>query len=350
MVKIITELDIHLPKEFVGITENNFWRYLLWQADRRELTKRISDKFKEGAFTFSGYNDENRPAEKVTTTPLPIGQELEFSVLTKLTTKKPAYSQVNDEFGNYLSFLLEQYKKRIVRKDVITIDDEPYVSISDLLGKLNSDLKTLLEGREGVSQSLELVKPTELLAKIPQTVSIVFGRNYSALTDYNGRIYVEALNLSGEGDERAKLFKAFLLEDSLKTVGVQSKKDLKEVVTLSYPFESADFIHQLEPRNVPRYGDILDAFTDPAPERIATNSRIGDFTKIVMMMNDDGLATTLRNKGLVSDEFAADYKPVRRVENAYVRLEGVLERLKRYRADFITPTVEQNIILRPTRY
>jgi len=349
MVKIITELNIHLPKEFVGITENNFWRYLLWQVDRKELTKRIKTRFEEGAFAFSGYDDDHRPKGEVTT-PLPIEQELEFAIQTELTTKRPAYSQVNDEFGNYLSFLLEQREKRILRRDVITIDGEPYVSISDLLGKLKSDLKTLLEGREGVSQSLKIVKPAELLAKIPQTVSIVFDRDYSALTDYNGRIYVEAVNLSGEGDKRAKLFKASLLEDSLKTIGVQSKKDLKEVVTLSYPFESADFIHQLEPRTVPSYGGILDAFIHPAPERIAINSKIGDFIKVVMMMSDDGLAETLRNKGLVNEEFVASYKPVRREENVYVRLKGVLERLKRYRADFITPTVEQNIILRPTRY
>lgn len=349
MVKIITELDIHLPKEFVGITENNFWRYLLWLADRKELTNRIETKFEDGAFAFSGYDDDHRP-EKEVTTPLPIGQELEFTINTKPTTKRPAYSQVNEEFGNYLSFLLEQREKGILRKDVMTIGGEPYVSISDLLGKLNSDLETLLEGRAGVNQSLEFVKPAELLAKIPQTVSIVFGRDYSALTDYNGRIYVEAVNLSEEGDKRAKLFKAFLLEDSLKTIGVQSKNDLKEVSTLSYPFESADFIHQLEPRTGYSYRDILDAFIHPAPERIAKNSRIGDFIKVVMMMSDDGLAETLRTKGLISDEFVASYKPVRREENVYVRLEGVLERLKRYRADSITPTVEQNIILRPTRY
>ena len=349
MVKIITQLDIHLPKEFVGIIEDNFWRYLLWQADRKELTKRIETKFEEGAFAFSGYNDEHRPDKEVTT-PLPIGQELEFAIYTKPTTKRPAYSQVNEEFGNYLSFLLEQREKGILRKDVITIDEKPYVSVSDLTGKLNSDLETLLEGREGVRQNLELVKPAELLAKIPQTVSIVFGRDYSALTDYNGRIYVEAVNLSEEGNKRTNLFKASLLEDSLKTIGVKNKNDLKEVSTLSYPFESADFIHQLEPRTGYSYRDILDAFINPAPERIAKNSKIGDFIKVVMMMSDDGLAETLRNKGLVSDEFVASYKPVRREENVYVRLEGVLKRLESYRAHFTTPTVEQNIVLRPTRY
>ncbi len=354
MSQIITQLDMSLPeKELTGITEDAFWRYLIWQEDKKEVTKRIRKEFERGAFYFTGYDDDNRPPED-TETPLPIGKEMEFLIHTILTTKRPSYSSVNEEFGNYLDFLSEQHQSGILRKGIRTIDGQCYVLANDLMNKLNTDLKTLLEGRDGVRQKLEFVRPEELLKDIPRKVSMVFGRDYSALTDYNGRLYVATGNFIEDGDRKTGTFKKLLLEDSLQTLG----EIPEDVVALSYPFENMVFRHQLEPRATPKHKDVVYAFINPGPKRRTKKSKIGDLIKI-KMIKEQGLEDELRSKGLVDDDLINDYKPETRDGKTYVLLEGydetsseagVKKRLKSYRENLVTAGLEQNISLRPMKY
>jgi hypothetical protein len=340
MAKRITQMKISLPKDLSEITEDNFLKYLAWGKTVKNINKHIIEPFKAAVYAKTGYSDENRPDKKVKDK-VNVSEGIDFLVDTKPTTKRPSYKKVNEEFGNYVHFLAEQYGMDIRRKDIRTIDGEPYVKIDDLLAKINSELAESREGREGIEQSMTPAKPGELSGRIPESVTIAFGRDYSDLTENNARTYADVTNFLTTGNNRMNAFKKKILEDSLETLG----GDPEEPTALSYEFENLDFVHQLEPRKSPKHKDVVYAFIKEAPENITKRTRIGDLVKVEMLMNGD--RDMLEEKGLVDDEFIETYKPVRRADAAYVRLEGVKERLEHYRDATAKPTVEQNVYMLP---
>ena len=351
---VVTQIEIELPDHLLTIEEGSFWRYLAWQNDRAELDRRIRTKFKEGALATTSYSDDARPAHKAET-PLKIGQ-LEFIITTTPTTKHPAYSTINVEFGNFLQQFKEQYDKGLLGKGYRTLQGEAYIDLDVLIEKLEGDVKTLLEGKAGVQQKIALVKPQELITNVPNIISIVLGRDYSALSEYNGRMFIGAENMIKEGDGRTvgykegsievKRFKKLLLDDSLQTIGAYPKAP----TVVAYPFDEFTFVHQLEPRTRHEYGEIIAAFLKGFPTRIARNSKIGDFIKIKEMMQDEALRKKLVESGLVDESFSRDYNPTRRDKVIYVRLQGVIDRLERYRKDTINPYLEQNIFLKRHKF
>ena len=351
MARILSTLNLYLPeRDLTDISEDSFWTYLVWQDDKREAKKRVIKPFESGLFSLTGYDDFTRP-EREEETEIKIGDDIEFLVRTAPTTKRPSYSLVNREFGNYLDFLSEQHSKGISRKGVRTYKGMCYVLVDDLIEKISSDLENLREGREGVRQKAEFLRPENLLRETPESISIVLGRDYSAITDYNARMYVYTGNFLKEGEKRAGKFKTVLLYDSLNTIGSEPE----EVTALSYPFEDSVFIHQLEPRRTPQHKNVITAFINPPPKRITNRSVIGDLVKI-KMMKEQGQEEYLREKGLIDDDFINDYKPQLIDGKSYVLLggtdedeAGIRKRLKQYRERFVTRNIEQNIYMRPKK-
>jgi hypothetical protein len=345
MAKIIMQLNIPIPKDLSELTEQNFMAHHFWLKDARELGEYILSPFKKGVCARTGYSDSNRPGEKVVT-PVSITDEIVFEVTTTSTTKNPAYSEVTANFGNYLAFLAGQYAEKIPRKGILTVNDEPFVSVDDLTAKLDELRENSLEGKEGVSQGIKLVKPEVLVEKAPEVCTIVFGRDYSALTEYNARLYVAVDLAVKQGNAAAKDFKKRVLNDSLQTVGV-SADALSEVVTLAYPYEHWTFLHQMEPRNPTEHSKVVEALTKEWPQAIRSNSNIGDLTMVARMV-DDKTRGILQSKGLADDKFMAEYRPTKRDGEMYVRLQGVSDRLKKYLVGLQKHTVEQNLAIYPT--
>lgn len=339
MVEIVSHVDVKLPPHLTRVDENCFWEYLIWEEGKKELSKRILERFKQGVVSQSQEH-------------VPVGDEIEFEVTTKRYEGRPQYARISEGFGTYLDILLGEYEKGIRRNGVRTFEGEPYIRAQMVIDKLKEDVKTK-RGEEITEHKVDLIRPGELRIWVPEHIAVVWSRDYSALTDYNARVYQGALSMINEGDKRAvgfkdedgkevKRFKKLLLEDSLQTLsGVPSNP-----VALLYPFENMIFIHQLEPRRPIRHSDVVNAFIQPLPERLTKRSKAGD----LIIANEVERIEALREKGLVSDEFVVDYNPTVREGHVYVRLRGVQKRLVDYKQKFVNPTIEQNISMIPPRY
>ena len=345
MAEIITLKRIELPeRELTGITEQNFWDYLIWEANKSELKRRILKGFKDKAALRTGYNNRNLP-ESATPTIMPIGDEIILSVTSTPTTKRPSYSVVNEEFSYYIDFLLHQHANGIKRRGIITHDGKAYASVDYLIDELRNSIDKLTEGKEDVSYSLELVEPEELVSRVPKHLQISLDRDYSALTDYNTRMYFVTDNFIDSGNKRISPFKDMLLNDSLQVLGEAPKRPRN----VSYPFENTTFIHQLEPRETPSYKSIIDSLMKKPPKKINKKSKIGDLEKI-RMTKDSDLNVLLRDQKLIDDDFFADYNPITRRDKFYVNLEGLKKRFYQHRRDNLSPSIEQNILIRPANY
>jgi hypothetical protein len=354
MPYITPHIKCYLPPELTKIDEESFIRFLSFQDEKKILEKYIIDNFKKGIRNDIGFSDENRPDNRVETF-LKIGNDIEIAVYTTPTTKRPAYEKIKKGFENYLNFLLEEYEKGVSREGVITIKNEPYVSVSILIKKLNNDVANLLEGREGIRQELEIKRPLIIPEGDFKVVPIVFGRDYSQISETNARAYINALNLikTGEkrttgykeGEEIIKRFKMLLLDDSLQILGGEPK----EPTALTYPYENYVFIHQLEPRTIYSHKEIIDSLIKEPPKELKKNSRIGDLKKVELMLLKN-LDDVLKKKGLIDEEFISDYKPVRRGDDVFVKLKGVKKRLEKYEEICSNRYIEQNIFQRPKGY
>lgn len=340
----VTDISHSLPI-IDGITKKSFQSYKTWQDSSKGIEKRILAKFKEAACASLPFNDMNRPEEQ-RTDPVKIeGSELEFKVKTTPATKKPSHMKVISNFETYIQYIAQE-KERTKIKGILTIDNELYIQNSLILNKLDGWLASSLEGKEGITQELELDRPVELRNEIPEKIIVMPGWNYAAVTDYNGRAWALAKNFKKEGDNRANKFKKLVLVDSLKTLDKDSESFKKEgkIETLQYTFDDIIFLHQLEPRSQLQYNNMILLFNKEIPNQPRTNSKIGDLVKIEAM-RDAELARKLKEKGLINDEFIGIYKPRERNNEMYVRLTGIGERLKYAKENLITKTIEQNISL-----
>ena len=139
------------------------------------------------------------------------------------------------------------------------------------------------------------------------------------------------------GNSRASAFKALVKEDSLEAA---EKDDIITVV--SYVFDGFDVVHQMEKRTAPKYGDVVDAFVAPAPKKLTSRSRIGDFVKAELYCTDEAFRSYAEEKGLADGTFVTEYAPRRRDSLVYVPLGTVRSRLERYLKEKVSESIEQN--------
>ncbi len=330
--RVVDQYVARLVPELEGMEEESFRSFLNWRGVPAELDKRVISPFKEALYGATGFSDQNRPSDERAIA-VPAGK-LVFTVTTKPTTKRPCYREVVEGFGGYLDVLHDQFAREIRRKEVVTIEGHPYVSTEDLCTSISSALKAHLDGKDGISQSVELPGGFD----VPDELAIPVGRRYGELTDYNARLFVKAVGLKEAGNARANAFKKAVLEDSLAAVPDPNET----VLVVSYAFDGFDVVHQIERRKTPKYGDVVDAFVAPAPQKLTSRSKIGDLVKAELYCLDDAFRSYAEEKGLADSEFLGEYAPRRREDLVYVRLEGTRGRLAKYREEKVTPGIEQN--------
>ncbi len=352
MVYVLREIPIPLPDDLVRIDEGSFRQYMMWQDDRKTVNKFIASRFEEGLLKTVPYNDENRPEKEVFTIKNIGG--LEISVRTTPTHKRTSYASVYQKFKGFIEAIEEFSKYEMLKGDFRIFrenQEELYVTNGLILGKLNEYKEKSLEGKEGVQQELKLVKPEEFLTKTPYGIQLVLDRNYGAVTEYNATKWQEALNMIKEGERRTvgykvegsreyvKKFKRLVLEDSLQTLG----EEPKEPVALVYPFETSSMKHQIEPREITDYPGIINLFIKEAPEKIRSNSRIGDL--ILLKMMEQGIEQKILEKGLVNEDFIKDYDPKREDGKMYIRIQGLKKRAEEYYRNNKSSSLEQNFYI-----
>ena len=103
MAEAVTREEFKLPESISGITDESFWAFLYWERGSRRIESRVKRKFEPPLYARTGYSDDNRPTE-VVEREIPVGEKT-FRIQTKPTTKTPAYSEIIDDFGNFLDFI-----------------------------------------------------------------------------------------------------------------------------------------------------------------------------------------------------------------------------------------------------
>ena len=330
-VQIIKETRIKLP-EISILGEQSFKEYLRWGVEVGTASIPYNE-FKAGVF--GGVTFKERPREKVET-PLQVNG-IEMIVVTSPTHTRPAYGEILDEFENYLFFLQERVKKGLRQEGIRTMEGKFYISADLLLEKLQKDIETMLKGKEDIKQELYFTAPEE---NIPEILPVVYGRNYSAFTEFNAREAHKSKNFVKEGNSRANKFKSILLEDSLKTLGIEKPSDVEESVELAYPFEYFTFRHLITPESTPQNKQLMDKLIKPAPKRLTTKSTIGEYVLLQIWKNQ---AQVLTEKKLIDEDFLKDYNPRLLGERVFISLEGVIKRFTNYRKEFIKPSLNQHI-------
>ena len=345
MAEAVTREEFELPESISGLTDESFWSLADLGRVKSRVESRIKHKFEPPLYAKTGYSNDNRPTEAVERE-IPVGEKT-FRIKVRPTTKTPSYSGIIEGFGNFLDFLKEQREvEEAYRRGVRTFDGEPFVDLDVLEGKLERDLKEILEGKEGVEHTNQgILGPDGQLIKTgegeaPRILVISFDIDYGELTPGNANVYWDALNFLARWNERASVFKEEVKEDSLRVLGGKPEKPR----AVRYPFDGVAFYHQLEPRTRTSYADVFEKFTKPVGKVVRKGAAIGDFPKVKLYFDEGGEAL-LREKALVDDGFIADYKPRKEQDGRiFVRLQGVADRLSRYRKG--KPYLEQNFFVR----
>lgn len=323
-----------------------FSRVVRWEGrDKRNLDRYILRAFEPVVKARPGYTDEKRPEEPVEDE-VKIG-EVVFVVTTTPTKKRPSYKYVVSDFEDFLTGDMERYRQARLRsgfrtlRNRLTEEQEHYLPLFSLITRIEDAKEASLEGKDGISQSVDVKEPEELMVCVPDEIGIVSERDYGAWTEANAKAYVEGGNLAGVNDAAIRGFRAELLDDTLKKFGEEPKR----LIGVCYAFDSGVFIHQVEPRISVSYGDIVNGFNKSPPKRITTKSRIGDLRLLELVHGN--AEQMLRDKKLVDDKFLQIYDMQPRDGKPYVRIAGVVERLAYHRAACTESTVEQNIIMQP---
>ncbi|MCF7865864.1 hypothetical protein K9L67_04290 [Candidatus Woesearchaeota archaeon] len=340
MPHILSQRKILLPSTLESLTEENFIQYQNWQTESLQITKFIINTFKDALKKESKHSDENRPNFEQKEI-IKISNNYSFQITTKPTMKKPAYANVLDEFQNYVNFLLEQYENNILRKDIMTIDNEPYVSIEDVKNKLEEEIENSMNGKEGISQSIKLINPIEYNENIKETITVSFTRDYSKLSESNNLAFLDSELFLNEGKKRTNDFKELLFEDAMKILGDAPT----EAIQVEYPFSKTTFIYQLEPRTTVKYKQVLDALSaeNELPKNITVKTKISDFKKIELYFSD--LKSKLIEKGIIDDDFKNTYSPSKRGDRIFIRLNGLKDSLVTYKNKNESNSLEKNLTL-----
>ena len=109
----------------------------------------------------TGYKKGIRPKQEVTDK-YSYG-DINIFIKTKHTTLKTNYKAVFEETENFLEFIQKDYLAQRQRKGVLTIENQIYVSLDDVISKIQ-ELKTkALEGKQGISQEVKFEASEEII-------------------------------------------------------------------------------------------------------------------------------------------------------------------------------------------
>ncbi len=376
----VPDKRVYLPPHLTDMSEDGFIKRLIWQK-HAGLLNGVVGEIRQGVVTQSKYSGKNVPDESRAEYPK-VGK-IKAKITTSPQGVRIPWGSVLDRFDDYVRFLWERYKAGVKEVGVVTIGNMPYVSTSHLRRKISEygaderdkALKKLEATGGGIIQNVSIISPEGLLTEIPNELVVSFrGRNYYAFTESNLRIFQLAKNMLAEGGRRTvgydekthrggkvvkryiKRFMELLLDDTLAQLGLKSGEVPEETPEpFSYPFESGNaYLHKIERRVRPAYSEILDKFVKEFPGVVKKNSTFGDFSALEMMQKDPKLEETLREKGLIDDEFVEDYGARRRGDHVMLRLGevvegrkpvGVIKRIGKYREDKEHPYIEQNLEL-----
>lgn len=328
--RIVKECSISLPS-FDMLNEKSFKEFVRWHFFS-DVAALPYNSFKKGILKEELKKYEGEPSEVMRR----IG-EIELSIKFSPTHKRPAYGEILDELQSFLEVIYGRFSKGMRQEGVRKINGKPYIKINSVLEKIEENVKVMREGKESIIQRLEFI--CKRTPEIPETLTIVYGRDYSTPTESNAILALYSRNFIREGNSRAKEFKNKLLEDSFNVLGDEPEN----TVELSYPFEHFTASHIIIPERTPQNKELFEKLFKKIPRTIRSNSKIGDY---VMLSNWKEYENIFKEKGLINEEFMR-YDPRIIDSYAFVSLEGMIQMLKIYRNKFVKKTYNQKIIFIP---
>lgn len=269
------------------------------------LLEKIIQAFENTNKEKTGYKNSIRPNEEIIHK-YSYG-DVSVSVKTKPTTLKTNYKTVFEETEGFLQFILNDYLAERQRKGVITIENQIYVSLDDVISKIQ-ELKTkALEGKQGISQEVELEASEEIIQEGLEKVIYTLGKDYSIVTQENAIDYARAKSLKKEITEN--FYKKFITELKKRTgcsdgcFIMETKQEFVRAGDYLFPV-------QIIPKESIRYAKIIDDLIKPYKKKITPN------TGELIRLKEDQM-----------DENLEAYAPRIRNGETYIRLEALMQKL-----------------------
>ncbi len=332
--RVIFESKVRLP-EMPSLDEAGFKEFSRWYYQGRIAAMPYS-KFKDAIIQTLLPEIPEDLAEPLAKD-LNLG-DISLQAVFTPTHERPAYGRALDTFETCLRFLRENFKAGKKQFGIVAVKNKPYIAVDLFTRAFTTDLQNELKGKEELEEKLYFTAPHDLAFNVPESITVVYGRNYSAFVESNARDAAESWNFIKEGHKRARAFKKKLLDDSLGRLDTFPGI----MVEVPYTFGDVSFRHVIIPENTPRNKAVVDALVAPLPEVLTDRSRghVGEYT---LLSNWQDSALIFVEKGLADAKFIRDYDPTIIRKKTFVALGGVESRLAGYREASIHQTINQRV-------
>lgn len=200
---------------YSGLDEKGAENYYKAMHRRSFVKKEVIKPFEDELRAYTGLSDENIPNSENTVS-CRLG-DVEFSMVCTPTEKRPSYKDVFLNLRTYLDEIKTGYQDGIRRKGVITIKEEPYVSLLNVISRIAEKQEEVK--RKGVKISIERTKIPEL--EKSSILAVPLGS--MDLTEKGARLYLKA-------DMLEKNYKSVIkgFENSLVELTGYSNKNVPE--------------------------------------------------------------------------------------------------------------------------
>lgn len=239
---------------------------------------------------------------------------VKISVKTIPTTLKTNYKSVVGETEDFLKFITRDYETGRIRRGVLTMNNQAYLSLNDAINKIKQLKESALEGKKGVNQEVRVKVPKSIEKEGLEKVIFKLGKDYSAPTDENAADFARATILKRSIQE--EFYKPFI--EKLKEMTGYNTKNLPEETVQEY-IRAGDYLFpiQIIPKESIKYAKIIDSLIKPYNKKITRTT--GELIKL--------------QEGLMDKELAR-YDPRKREGETFVRLKTLRERMEELRTEY----------------
>jgi len=316
-----TNLILENPGKFEQLDDQAAETFERVERNILPLLEKIISPFEIMNKERTGHSNLNRPNEEV------LAQydygSMKVFVKTTPTTLKTNYKAVVDKTESFLKFVANDYLEGKNRKGLLTINQEAYIALNDIIDKIQEQKDVALEGKEGISQKVWSEAPAEVVREGLEKVVFKIGKDYSQPTPENAADYVRAATLKGE--VMTEFYNKFLGELKART---GFSKDNLPSATVDDFVRVGNYLFpvQVVPKETVKYAKVIDALIKPFNKRITPST--GELIRL--------------SKGL-SDATLERYAPKARDGEVYVRLETIMERIREIKSDLTEPSCSYKI-------
>lgn len=268
---------------------------------------------------YTCYNDNNLP-EQPETKELTLG-EITFAISSEKRIKRPGLLEVYEGLCSYLQHLQDGHSKGIKRKGVRTINNQPYVLLDDVIGKLD-ELKSGVEVDE-IKQSVKNDWKGEYNGPLVVPIS-----TRVQLVEADALLYVRAEAL--ENKIRSETSLAF--EHALKVQTGYDKSNVPEKIEIKW-VQMGTHLFRVKtiPEQTVSYANIIKSLMKEPPEKITSRSTYGELIAI--------------RDGLPFNDAAAESLYQLNVDHCekLISIQGTLERVAQLKKEHTNPSINQLI-------